>query len=243
MTKKAILNRNQIKWIAIAAMLIDHIAWAFVPTASLLGQVMHFIGRLTAPTMAFFVAEGYSHTRNIKKYILRMGIFAIVSWPAFVYYETGRFPVILQNGYFQILPYIGVIYTLFLGLLAITLWDQKKLPMWAKISGVVVLCAISAVGDWAFFNVLWCLFFHVFRGKPKQKWIGFSAVGLVCCVPMVYQKPWWSYLFMTGIFLVPFLIQYGYNGESGSKNAFQKWFFYIFYPLHLVLLGLLRWCF
>lgn len=49
MTNKLSLNRNQLKYLVIVAMLIDHIAWAFVPTASLLGQVMHFIGRLTGP--------------------------------------------------------------------------------------------------------------------------------------------------------------------------------------------------
>ena len=56
-------------------MLIDHIAWAFVPTASLLGQVMHVIGRLTGPTMAYMLAEGYHYTRNVKKYAMRLGIF------------------------------------------------------------------------------------------------------------------------------------------------------------------------
>ena len=64
------MNRTQLKYIVILAMLIDHIAWAFVPTASIPGQLMHFIGRLTAPTMAFFVAEGYIHTHNIKNYAL-----------------------------------------------------------------------------------------------------------------------------------------------------------------------------
>ena len=60
------MNRNQIKYLVIFAMLIDHIAWAWVPTASPLGQVMHFFGRLTGPTMAYFVAEGYIHTHNVK---------------------------------------------------------------------------------------------------------------------------------------------------------------------------------
>ena len=59
---KGFLNRNQLKYLVIAAMLIDHIAWAFVPTASLLGQVMHVIGRLTGPTMAYMLAEGYHYT-------------------------------------------------------------------------------------------------------------------------------------------------------------------------------------
>ena len=77
---KGFLNRNQLKYLVIAAMLIDHIAWAFVPTASLLGQVMHVIGRLTGPTMAYMLAEGYHYTRNVKKYAMRLGIFAVISW-------------------------------------------------------------------------------------------------------------------------------------------------------------------
>ena len=44
-----------------------------------------------------------------------------------------------------------------------------------------------------------------------------------------------------GIFLVIPLIQYCYNGEGGSKKPFHKWFFYVFYPLHLLVLGVLRW--
>ncbi len=55
-----------LKMIAILAMLIDHIAWAFVPTGTLLGQIMHIIGRITAPIMCYFIAEGYYHTHNIK---------------------------------------------------------------------------------------------------------------------------------------------------------------------------------
>ena len=62
--KKLWLNRNQLKYLVIVAMLIDHIAWGFVPLESVAGQVMHFIGRLTGPTMGYFLAEGYIHTRN-----------------------------------------------------------------------------------------------------------------------------------------------------------------------------------
>ena len=86
---KGFLNRNQLKYLVIAAMLIDHIAWAFVPTASLLGQVMHVIGRLTGPTMAYMLAEGYHYTRNVKKYAMRLGIFAVISWLPFSYFESG----------------------------------------------------------------------------------------------------------------------------------------------------------
>ena len=134
---KGFLNRNQLKYLVIAAMLIDHIAWAFVPTASLLGQVMHIIGRLTGPTMAYMLAEGYHYTRNVKKYAMRLGIFAVISWLPFSYFESGG-----------IRPAFGVIYTLFLSLLAIWFWDKAKCSVSVKWLAVLVLCILSVrLGD------------------------------------------------------------------------------------------------
>lgn len=235
------MNRNQLKYLVIVAMLIDHIAWAFVATNSVLGQIMHFIGRLTAPTMAYFVSEGYYYTHNIKKYAFRLGIFAIISWIPFVYFEFGTLPIYYMNGHLFFYPAVGVIYTLFLGLIAIWLWDKGTCPKWCKILGIIGLCLLSIIGDWAIFNVLWCLFFYIYRDKPKQKWISYSIIGLVCCASMLFVDIWWNYLFMTGIFMVPILIQFFYNGKSGSKNTINKWFFYVFYPTHLLILGLLQW--
>ena len=92
------LNRNQLKYLVIVAMLIDHIAWAFVPLDTLLGQVMHGIGRLTGPTMAYFVAEGYHYTRNVRKYAVRLGVFALFSWVPFVYFEYCTLTLVIQDG-------------------------------------------------------------------------------------------------------------------------------------------------
>lgn len=231
MNNKLSLNRNQLKYLVIAAMLIDHIAWAFVPTESVLGQVMHFIGRLTGPTMAYFIAEGYCYTRSFKKYALRLGIFAFLSWIPFVYFEFGTF--------FP-LPAFGVLYTLFLGLLAIKLWDSS-VNTGVKVFGIIGLCILSLFGDWPVFDVLWCLFFFCYRNDQKEKWIAYFWVGLVCCLSVLGNDPWWSGLWMIGIFMVPFLIKHCYNGQSGSKHPFHKWFFYIFYPAHLLVLGVLRW--
>lgn len=224
------LNRNQLKYLVIVAMLIDHIAWAFVPTASLLGQVMHIIGRLTGPTMAYMLAEGYHYTRNVKKYALRLGIFAVISWLPFSYFERGC-----------IRPAFGVIYTLFLSLLAIWFWDKGKCSVLWKQLGTLGLCLLSIFGDWAMFDVLYALTFFRYRDNPKEKWISFSAITMICCVGMLGNEPIWSGLFQLGIFLVIPLIQYCYNGKSGSKKPFHKWFFYGFYPLHLLVLGILRW--
>ena len=65
------LTGNALKLIAVLCMLIDHIAWAFVPTASAAGVVMHIIGRITAPVMCFMLTEGYRYTSNFKGYVRR----------------------------------------------------------------------------------------------------------------------------------------------------------------------------
>lgn len=72
------LTANQLKFIAIIATFIDHIAVVLVSNQSILGQVMHTIGRITMPIMCYFIAEGYHKTRDIKKYVLRLLTFAII---------------------------------------------------------------------------------------------------------------------------------------------------------------------
>ncbi len=253
MMKGISLNRNQIKYLVIVAMLIDHIAWAFVPMQSLLGQVMHFIGRLTGPTMAYFLVEGYLHTRNVKKYAIRLGFFALVSWLPFTLFEFGVLPITIYTGKVVngisfylgainssvvVYPFFGVVYTLFLSLLAVWLWDKGRCPKWCKILGIMGLCLLSAFGDWPIFDVIYALFFFVFHNQTKKKWVSFSIITI--CTFIFSGFSIWG-LYQLGIFMVPFLIQFSYNGEGRSKKPVHKWFFYVFYPLHLLVLGLLKY--
>ena len=75
------LNSNQIKLIAIIAMTIDHLTWTFFPGTQAVWYVyaLHIVGRLTAPIMWFFIAEGCHYTHDMGKYIGRLFLFALVS--------------------------------------------------------------------------------------------------------------------------------------------------------------------
>ena len=251
--KKLSLNRNQVKYLLIAAMLIDHIAWAFVPMNTVPGQVMHFIGRLTGPTMAYFLAEGYLHTRNVSRYAKRLGIFALLSWGPFCFFELGMLPITIHTGHVRglfyfylspwdislaVMPAFGVIYTLLLSLLAIWLLDKGRCPKWCKILGIIGLCILSVFGDWPVFDILYALFFFIFRNNTKKKWIAYSIIS--GCT-FVFGGISWEGVYQIGVFMVPVLIQFFYNKESGSKKPVHKWFFYVFYPAHLLLLGVLAW--
>ncbi len=230
-SKQLRLSANALKFIAIIAMLIDHIAWAFVPFASPLGQIMHIIGRITAPTMCFFIAEGYFHTRDVKRYALRLGIFAVLSHCPFILFEFGR-P-------FSNHLYTSVIYSLFMGLMALWAWDKIQNPFFK--AGAILLCCILAIpGDWAFFAVIYVLIFGANRGNFKKQAIWFSVASLLMVlIASISSKSPYSQLFQLGVFLALALISL-YSGQKGKGGKFAKWAFYIFYPLHLLIIGLIE---
>lgn len=232
-----------LKMIAILAMLIDHIAWAFVPIGSVLGQVMHLIGRLTAPIMCYFIAEGYYHTSNLKKYALRLGVFALISHIPFYYFMKGELPITFDNG-IQFRLATSVIYTLFLGLISLMVWHNEKLSKSIKIILIFGLCILAIPGDWSFIGVLWILFFGINHNDFKKQVWNFSIIAAPITIsPFIMllgnNSNWYHQLFQTGVFLaIPLLAQY--NGKPGGhKNS--KWIFYIFYPLHLLILGLIKY--
>ncbi|MFU0833207.1 MAG: Pilus assembly protein [Oscillospiraceae bacterium] len=236
------LSANQIKWIAIVAMLIDHTAWAFVPTYSVLGQLMHVVGRITAPIMCFFIAEGYAYTHNFKRYAYRLALFALISQIPFTLFLTGQLRFV-ASGLFS--ESFNVIYTLFLSLMAIRVYDKIENPALRTLA-VIGLCILSLPGDWMVFDILFTLVFWQYRGSFRRQAQAFSIVAVYMMFLMVFigsfaaGRPIYSQLFQAGVFLsLPILSLY--SGERGG-GRYSKWAFYIFYPAHLLVLGILKLC-
>ena len=138
------LNSNQIKLIAIAAMTIDHLTWLLFPGYQKLWWVLllHVIGRLTAPIMWFFIAEGFHYTRNVKKYISRLFGFALISH--FAYCFAGGIPFI-PNGFFNA---TSVMWPLAWSVVLMVIFTTDRLPQWAKILLVMLICLITFPSDW-----------------------------------------------------------------------------------------------
>lgn len=242
------LSAHTLKIIAIIAMTIDHIAWAFVDACSAAGILMHLVGRLTAPIMCFFIAEGYAHTRNANRYALRLLVFALISWFPFIFFETGGLPPL------ALLPQMNMIYTLFLALAALIVRDQIK-EGFIRVLVIIVICLMSMMGDWPIFGVLYVLAFSCGRGSFKKQAFWFSVVSILMIA--FFSLPYFLTLtqpgsglvfsfssFMgragmqAGVFLALPLL-YCYNGQKGGGKG-GKWLFYIYYPAHLVLLGILQ---
>lgn len=234
------LNRTQLKFIAICAMVCDHVAWGFVDFYTPLGQVMHIIGRLTVPIMCFFVAEGFRHTSSRKGYVKRMMFFWIVAaLPFYLFFHS-------VYEYRQ-----NIIFDLLLGLLMLCVLENKKFRLWHKILLGFMLFAVSAsVGGWVIMPILYILVFYYVRDFKKQAiWVCSLTVALqVFLIVAVslnkiwhfsrYDWPWYDKLYFLG-FMIPLLLLKRYNGEKG-KDIIGKYFFYLFYPAHFLVLAGIR---
>lgn len=229
------LNRNQLKYIAIAAMLCDHIGMFFFPVSAVSGGFLFRVfGRLTAPIMCYFIAEGYFYTSSKQKYGLRLFLFAVISQFAYAFAHYDKFEVYDLN----------MILTLFLSFLVLVCYDQIKRPI-LKWSLVALLTAVSSFGDWGIIAPLWVLSFWIGRDDRKKQAASFSIIAALMIISDALLLPtkgyhWFGELWQLGLFLfLPFLFLY--NGRKGNGGAFSKWVFYVFYPLHLVILGMIKY--
>ena len=226
------MNRNTLKYIAIVAMLSDHIAMLFMSEYPLIYGSMRLIGRLTAAIMCFFIAEGFHYTRSKYKYGVRLAVFALISQFAYTFFEN--------NDLFTSRLYTdwNVIFTLFIGFCVLFVYEKitNKIAKWAIIG---LLCAVSFFGDWMIIAPLWILCFYIFRDDKKKRFIVFGILAtleVASCIPFIINN---GETWQLGVFLViPLLMLY--NGGKGSDNPIHKWAFYIFYPLHLVVLGFIK---
>lgn len=233
-TKKSGLNSNQIKFIAIIAMTIDHITWLLFPGCQKIWWVMglHAIGRLTAPIMWFFIAEGFHYTKNVKKYILRLFVFAIISH--FAYNFAGGIPFI-PNGFFNM---TSVMWSLAWAVVLMVIFTTEKLPQWAKILLIILICFITFPADWSSIAAMCPVYLYLNRNDFKKQSIAMLIwVSIYSIVYFVFMDKLYGILQMCT--LLSLLILKQYNGERGQWKG-MKWVFYLYYPAHLFLIGIIR---
>lgn len=229
-------NSNILKLIAIIAMTIDHMTWILFPGYVLNPAViiLHTIGRITAPIMCYFVAEGYYHTHDLKKYITRMFIFAIISH--FAYNFAFGIPFVpFKTGVFN---QTSVMWSLAWGLVALSVVENDSIKDFYKTAIVILICIIVFCSDWSSIAVLWIMHFGTNRGNfKKQMTCMLIDVSMYTIVYFIYISNVYGLLQMTVALAIPFIRMY--NGERGTWKK-MKWLFYIYYPLHLALLGIIR---
>ena len=185
--------------------------------------------------MCFFISEGYHYTKNIKQYLLRLFLFAIVGH--FAYNFAFGIPF-LPFGKGEVFNQTSVMWALFLGAAALLICDDRneKLPSWAKIAGFLLCCLLAFPADCSCIAVLVIAVFYSNRGHFKKQMLWMLAcVFLYAAVYFLFIDRIYGVLQLAVVLCVPLLSRY--NGTRGKGG---KWFFYWYYPAHLILCGVLR---
>ncbi len=226
---------------AMALMLCDHL-WATVVPGN---DWLTCIGRLAFPIFAFLTVEGYFHTGDLKRYTLRLLAFALLS----------EIPFNLMAGSRLLYPiHQNVLWTFLLGLMLIR-WNEKAkaAPMWRRIlravSSVIVgfLLGTLFMVDYFGAGVLMVLTFYFFRGR---KWWQFAGQllamyyinteilsGLSYEVELFGRTFWIVQQSFAVLALIPIWL---YRGRRGYHSKTFRWFCYSFYPVHMLMLALIK---
>ena len=188
---------------------------------------MRVIGRIAMPIFAFCIAEGFRYTHDRKKYLLRLGAFAVISELPFDLAFTGTIDWSHQN----------IMLTFFLAVLALILFDyccssgenKKALRVAAGCAPVLAICiaAVLLGTDYTLFGILTVWIFYITR-KLQHPFRALSGVGLMALMRTKGVN------LGTGLAFIPLVL---YNGKKGKG---LKWLFYVFYPGHLLILFLLH---
>ena len=234
-----------LKIIALTTMIIDHTGAAF---PHYFGLEFRVIGRVAFPIFVFLLAEGFRHTRSPYKFLMRLGIFAIISEPFFdlalrvnwqdVEYANMQF--LLEN--INFLANTNIFYTLFLGGVAICGYKYRhNLNIALTLTLIIAPFFLAEVltTDYASYGVMFILAMYAITNKN----IRLAVMSVMC----VWQHSWmleiilqghadllsFLHIMMIPATLVPVLLVAFYNGKRGPDF---KMFFYAAYPAHLAVL-------
>lgn len=200
-------NANQIKVLAIGTMVLDHGASVLLETSSW-EWCLRLLGRLTAPVMCFFIAEGYHHTSNLKKYMGRLLLLAVISHVPF--------HLCFGQDVWAIWRSTDVGFSLLFGLVALTIWDRSKISLLKKCRGLALCCLLAYSADWNYIAVLWILGFGIFYGDRQKQSLFFCMIaGIYLAQSLIYDSS--LSLSRFGVFW-PFRCYGIIMGNGGVKN-------------------------
>lgn len=219
-------------------MLLNHIAQVFLTSGTVLYEVFEMIGFFTAPVMCFFLVEGYEHTRSKVKYGQRLLVFAVLSQiPYTLVFHDGS---------------LNMIYTLLCCFLVLVAMELIADPIYRTIICALLTFA-TVVSDWALLAPIYTILLYNSRSSRKKTATSYG-IAYAIFVPFQIQKymngvpgDWMTraiaqgLLSGVGILVAAVVLLVFYNGKRAERSKnFSKWFFYIFYPAHLMVLYMIK---
>ena len=222
------LTSFTLKVAAIVAMTLNHIGVIFGESLPLWAtSALCATGGIVFPIMAFLIVEGYLHTSNVKKYATRLFVFALVA----------------QIPFWLFLDHRGnVLFTLLAGLIVIYLYDHmENRPLFWFVG--IAITAVTIYCDWGVVGIILIMLFFVLRTRDDKVTLPMVFLLVAMALPKgivllgtgdLTQLP--MFLFYVVGFPLAMVLLRCYDGRRGRP---MKWFFYVYYPLHITVIGLL----
>lgn len=241
------ISADYLKWFALITMFIDHtgavlLEGVFLPASEgsfhqileVTDTLMRAIGRLAFPVFAYFICQGFIHTRSVVKYAVRLFLFALLSEIPFDLAVFGK----ISNAY------SSVYVTLLVGLLGI--WGIDYVKKYSKALAVPVFLAAAAAAellhsDYGYKGVILIVLFYLCKdkNKPEEKYL-LPILGFLASYALMIPLYGYSALSVfnwaaaEACCLLSYYLLSQCNGIRKNKKG--KYFFYAFYPLHLLFL-------
>lgn len=235
------MNKETIKLIAILAMLLNHLAAVFLASGTFLYEILTIVGYFTAITMCYFLVEGYRYSHAKRKYAFRLLLFAVLSQIPF------RMALEERGG--AEIPRLNMLFTLFLCFLIICVRKQMADQNLGN-HLAIGLTFLTILCDWAIFAPVFTQLFLWAEdsAKKKKKAYEYSAVGFGLYIFLTgtgkfnpAEQLFYALLATGVIAFSGYCVLHCYNGKRIKRGRrFFQWFFYLFYPVHLLILGILR---
>ena len=212
------------------------------PDDSLLLFLLTQMALIAPPIFFFFIAESFRYTHSPEKYALRLLIFAAITQIPFCLTANGT--LFTED----IIFYLNIFFTLFLGVVSLIICNSElKLPL--KILLVFAADAVTVVfgAQWMIFGIPIILSFYCFKDRPTIRLICFIVCAMLNLLIsyMSFEPVLGLEYFVTDLFFLVLgyvIVTVFYNGERGKYPKFSKWFFYIFYPVHLIVIYIGQLC-
>lgn len=226
------MSARQLKWLAWITMTIDHIGYFRYPNLIWL----RMIGRLSFPLFAFLICEGYRHTSDKKQYFIRMVSFSLITQLLFETFHVG---------------FVNVMVTFSFAIAAMYCYDKKW--YWA-IAGILLATA-KINPDYSYYGVGLVLLYYIFQKRRGLQIASLAVTTFLFTFQYLFFHPEYFmvviryfnvyyYNFIQMLAILSGIFIYWYHGGKGKQPRhpwvaiLEKYFFYVYYPLHILLLKL-----